>query len=202
MFTRIIANRLRPWLSDILQKIQHCGLQENTVFEADAAVRNAAGYAEVTGTALCILSIAFKEAFDNILHSYLFAILRTYSFSERFHHRIKNMYEHATSSIQINRHRSIAIPILSSVRHGCPMSTLLFALCLNPLLRTIEENFTGIQIGRRRSKTTVIAYADDVTIFVTSQADITKIQEALLCYEAASGARVNIEKSRAIAIGA
>jgi len=43
-----------------------------------------------------------------------------------------------------------------------------------------------------------------VTIFVTSPTDIPKIQEALKCYEGASGAsgaKVNIGKSKAIAIG-
>jgi hypothetical protein len=40
----------------------------------------------------------------------------------------------------------------------------------------------------------VVAYADDVTIFVTTPEDIPRIQEALRCYEEASGARVNIGK--------
>ena len=47
----------------------------------------------------------------------------------------------------------------------------------------------------------MVAYADDVTIFVTSPADIQLIQEALTCYQAASEARLNIEKSKAMAIG-
>jgi len=77
----------------------------------------------------------------------------------------------------------------------------LFAMCLNPLLCTLQNNLVGIQFGRRRIKTTVVAYADDVTIFVTSPTDIPKIQEALHCFEEASGAKVNIGKSRAPAIG-
>jgi len=56
-------------------------------------------------------------------------------------------------------------------------------------------------LGRRRIKTTVVAYADYVTIFVTSQTDFPKIQETLHCYEEASGAKINIGKPRAIAIG-
>jgi hypothetical protein len=72
----------------------------------------------------------------------------------------------------------------------------LFAMCLNPLLRTLE-NLARIQIGRLQVKTTVVAYADDVT----SPTDIPKIQEALHCFEEASGATVNIGKSRALAIG-
>jgi hypothetical protein len=77
---------------------------------------------------------------------------------------------------------------------------LLFALCLNQLLCTLQNKLTGIRIGRRNPKTTVIAYAYDVTIFATSP-DIPIIQEALLCYEAASGTKVNIGKSKALAIG-
>ena len=77
----------------------------------------------------------------------------------------------------------------------------LFAMCLNPLLCTLQNNLAGIQIGRRRTKTTVVAYVDNVTIFVTSPIDIPKIQEALHCFEEASGAKINIGKSRALAIG-
>ena len=54
---------------------------------------------------------------------------------------------------------------------------------LNPLPCTLENNLAGIKIGRRRIKTTVLAYADDVTIFVTSPTDIPVTQDALHWYE-------------------
>jgi len=99
------------------------------------------------------------------------------------------MYDNAIASIQINGHRYSPIPIRSSARQGCSISMQLFAMCLIPLLCTLENNLAGIQIGRRRIKTTVEAYADDVKIFVTSRTDIPKIQEALYCFEQASGAK-------------
>jgi hypothetical protein len=139
---------------------------------------------------LCALTIDFKEAFAKKSHPYLCA-LRQYGYSDRFQQRIWNIYEHATASIQINGHRSSPIPIRSSVRQGCPISMQLFAVCLNPLLRTLQ-NLSGIQIGWRRNKTTVVAYADDMTIFVTSPTAIPKIQETLHCFEEASEAKVNI----------
>ena len=74
-------------------------------------------------------------------------------------------------------------------------------MCLNPLFCALENNIAVIQIGRRRIKTTAVAYADDVTIFITSPTDIPKIQEALHCFEEKSGAKVNIGKSSALAIG-
>ena len=47
----------------------------------------------------------------------------------------------------------------------------------------------------------VVAYANDVTIFIMSPADVPIIHEALRNYEAASGARVNISKSKVITVG-
>jgi hypothetical protein len=72
LLTRIIANCLRLWLADILHQTQHCGLPGNTIFEAIATIRDAVAYEEVTGAPLCLQSIDFKEAFDQISHEYLF----------------------------------------------------------------------------------------------------------------------------------
>jgi len=47
----------------------------------------------------------------------------------------------------------------------------------------------------------VVAYADDVTIFVTSAADFAIIEEAIRLYKGASGARLNPRKSKAFAVG-
>jgi hypothetical protein len=201
LLTRIIANRLRPWLTELLHPAQHCCLPGTTVFEALATIRDAVAYAELTGTPLCLLSIDFKEDFDNIFHDCLIAILREHGFSEHFRRRIQNIYGNASSAVQINGFRSKAIPIKSSVRQGCPMSMLLYAISLNPLLSTLDRHFSGLRIGRGRDRTSIIAYADDVTILVTSPSDIQKIQEILHCYGETTGAKVNFGKSRAVAIG-
>jgi hypothetical protein len=73
------------------------------------------------------------------------------------------------------------------------MSMTLFALCVDPLLRILEKKLPGINIGKRANKTVVVAYTDDVTIFVTSPTDLPIIHHAIQCYEKATGARLNIE---------
>ena len=50
-------------------------------------------------------------------------------------------------------------------------------------------------------KTTVIAYADDVSILMTSQDDGRTVPDAIACYEKATGATLNIEKSSGLAVG-
>jgi hypothetical protein len=185
----------------VLQLSQYCGINEGTIFEAVATVQNAVAYANATRTPMCVVTIDLNEAFDKISHSYLFAILKEYGFSEQFQQRVRKMYENAASTIQINGHQAGPILIRSSVRQGCPMSMLLYVLCLNLLLCTLENKLTGLRIKQCAPKTAVVAYADDVTIFVMKQNNIQVIQDALRCFEAASGAQVNIQKSKAIAIG-
>jgi hypothetical protein len=167
LMARIIANRLHPWLTEMLHPSQHCGAQGNTILDTIATVREAVAYAQSTKKALCIVSLDFKAAFDKISHIYLYKMLQVYGFSERFQKRIKSLYEGATASVQINGHISSPIPIKCSIRQGCPLSMQLYDLCLNPLLCMLDEKLNGIRLRHRSKKTTVVAYADDVTILVT-----------------------------------
>jgi len=48
------------------------------------------------------------------------------------------------------------------------MSMMLYAMCVDPLLRILEQKLTGIRIGKRDPKTVAVAKADDITIFVTT----------------------------------
>jgi len=50
-----------------------------------------------------------------------------------------------------------SFPIRCSIRHGCPLSMLLFALVLNPLLYLLDQNLMGIRTGHRITKTAVVA---------------------------------------------
>ena len=45
-----------------------------------------------------------------------------------------------------------------------------------------------------------MAYADDITIFVTTSTDIPVIQETIHCYEKATGERLKTRKSRELAV--
>ena len=70
-----------------------------------------------------------------------------------------------------------------------------------PLMRTLEQHIPGIKIDRRRRSIPVVAYADDITVFVTRPKDFTITLQAVRCYEQATGARRNPKKSKAPAIG-
>jgi len=78
---------------------------------------------------------------------------------------------------------------------------ILYALCLHPLLRTLEDNLPSIRLGRSTRSPPVVAYADDVTVLVTQPGEFAIIHEAVRCYETATGAKLNSKKSKVLLIG-
>ena len=69
------------------------------------------------------------------------------------------MYHHTDAFLDINGALSPVINITSGVRQGCPLSSLLFILGLEPFLFDLQHN-TSIQSS---SPFKIIAYADDIT---------------------------------------
>jgi hypothetical protein len=102
LFSRILVNRMRPWLDDILHPSQHCGVRVNNILDAIAAIRDTVAVAETTNEPLCTLSIDFKEAFDRIAHTYLYSVLEYYGIGGCMIGKIRKLYDSATSVVHIN----------------------------------------------------------------------------------------------------
>ena len=194
ILARILANRLRHFLAGELQHMQYCGVPGLSILDAVAKVRDILAHHETTGTPLCILTLDFHNAFDRISHAYLFRTLRAYGISEWFIERIQALYTNATASVQINGTLTGPISIQSGVRQGCPLSMILYAACLHPFLHSMTDILPPLRIGQRMRYIPVLAYADDVTIFVTQPAAFTDIQQAIQRYERATGALLNTRK--------
>jgi hypothetical protein len=176
ILARIVANRIRTTLEDLLHPNKFCGRPGNTIFEALSSVREAVAVAEVKRKPLCILTLEFRDAFDRMSHKYLFAILHSYGFSNSFVDRIRHMYTDALSMVQVNGHLSAQFYIQCSVRQGCPLSMTLFTLCINPLIYLLEQQLRGIRVNWRQRKTSVVAYADDFTVLVTAPEEMATIR--------------------------
>jgi hypothetical protein len=84
LLTRIIVNRLKPWMPNLLTNSQHCGIAGSSIFDTLATFRDVVAYAEETRTPMCVLSLDFQGAFDNISHEYLYEVIHRHGFSDKF----------------------------------------------------------------------------------------------------------------------
>jgi len=139
LYARLIANRLKPILEEVLHPGQFCGVRNNTILDAIAVIRDTLAETELTNEPLCVLSLDFKDAFDRVAHEYLYGVLKHYGVTDWLVERIRALYDTATSQAQLNGFLSKSVPLQRSVRQGCPLSMLLFNVCLDPFLRSIEE---------------------------------------------------------------
>jgi hypothetical protein len=55
----------------------------------------------------------------------------------------------------------------------------LYTLCIQPRLKILVHRRTGIQIEKSTRPMKVVAYADDVTIFISSVTELTEVEKAL-----------------------
>jgi hypothetical protein len=74
-------------------------------------------------------------------------------------------------------------------------------MCLQPFLKTFKQRFQDLRIGRGYEPVSVVASADDVTVFLTSAAEFLTVQENIQQCERGSGQSLNPRKSCALPIG-
>lgn len=140
-----------------------------------------------------LLTVDLEKAFDKVNHSWLWKVLEKFSFPDGFITILKKLYGQASSRVLWNGFLTSEIPIKCSVRQGCPLSMILFALYIEPLIRQIQDSGCGILVYGKFLK--VIAFADDLNIFIKSQEEFDLIMDILMCYSKYTKIKLNLEKS-------
>jgi hypothetical protein len=84
LLSRLSDNNMKRWINNIMHPNQHCRAYDNNIYGAITAIRETIAKSELTNTPTCILTLDFKDAFDNITHTYLFSIMEAYGFSTTF----------------------------------------------------------------------------------------------------------------------
>ena len=158
-------------------------------------IRNSAGCCEHTSTMdemlhdanrfnaeIHFLTIDFKNAFGSVPHKLFLSIMRQIGLPELLIELTANIYQDIHTYIENNGVRSRLIPWQTGVLQGCPLSPLLFNLCLEPLIRAIHNSEHGYTTQINNGgiiKTSIQAYADDVVFVGSSTDDIQEMIEIL-----------------------
>ena len=87
-----------------------------------------------------IMFADFKKAFDSIEWEFLFRTLTKFNIGENFKKWIQLLYINPCVIIKNNGYFSQEFSLSRGVRQGCPVSALLFILCMEVVSNEIRQN--------------------------------------------------------------
>ncbi len=118
-----------------------------------------------------LISLDAKKAFDSVDHKYIEETLIAYGFGPGFIRIFKTLYRNITARILINGFASKSIKIERGVKQGEALSCAIFIICINPLLRNLNNNrrVQEVKLLRKNATNEEInyigaAYADDISV--------------------------------------
>lgn len=141
-----------------------------------------------------------EKAYDRVNLDYLKIVLKKFGFPKKLIHCVYKLMADNLIQININGHLSSAVPKLRGLKQGDPLSPILYNLAFEPFLLKIlhDSHFQGYLMGTQRTK--VLCYADDALVFVHDSNDLSRLDDHMSLYCAASNAKFNNDKVQAFSV--
>lgn len=203
MLARVMANRLKYVLPNIISASQTCCVAGRDISENISSIRDVIDMVEDNNSEGYVVSVDQMKAFDRVSHVYLFKVLEKFGFGPNFIKWIKIFYNEIFSAVKCNGFLTNYFSVTNSVRQGCPISAMLYIICAEPLSRTISSHTSirGIHIPHTDKHSLVFQHADDTTCTVSDRKSIETLLNVFEDYGKASGAKINKNKTEIMTIG-
>ena len=201
--SKSICNRLKKVLPYIICIDQTCSVEGRSISDNIHLLRNIFDYVNSKNIGCLWVNFDQFKAFDRVEHRWLMRVLEAFGFGPDFIQWVRVLYANLKSSVIVNGHISLEFNFSRGVRQGCPLSPLLYVLCIEPFSNRIRDNpdIRGLPIPGSPRESKVTQYADDNTM------TLVDIESAAVCfdlfelYERASGSELNRGKTKGIWLG-
>ncbi|XP_068107367.1 alpha-protein kinase 2 isoform X1 [Hyperolius riggenbachi] len=201
VFTKILATRLASILPDLIDKDQVGFTYFRQAGDNTRRTISLIDSVNHTKTPALLLSLDAEKAFDRLSWPYMFSLLKHLGFSGSFATALSLLYSAPTAQIKLPSVASDPFQIINGTRQGCPLSPLLFVLCIEPLASAIRESpdVMGICVGSKQFKLSL--FADDILLTLTNPlTTLPCLHRILVEFGALSGYKVNSSKTEALPI--
>jgi hypothetical protein len=145
-----------------------------------------------------IAALDARKAFDSVRHDYIRRTLQEYGLTS-FIPIFDLLYRDQQVDIAINGDVVKGYGIKNGVKQGDSLSCILFILCMDPLIRNIEQNsyINRIDMGDSLLPK-AIAYADDIMCLTQSKRSLRNVFKEYEHLSRASGLMLNADKTEVL----
>ena len=200
ILTKTLSNRLRPVLPSIIHWSQ-TAVDGRRIDHTVHLIRDLVDLINRDDSDGALIFLDQEKAFDRVEHDFLFRTMAAFGIGEGFIGWLRVLYSNATTNVKINGHFTGPIPLTRGLRQGCPLSPSLYVLVVEifALQLRLNLNIVGFTVGGERIVS--MHYADDATIIIKQNQCFKEVIKEIQDYEEASGARVNVQKTKGLWLG-
>ena len=135
----------------------------------------------------------FEAAFPSLAHRYLHATLEKLGLPASVSNLVRSLYFGHGCQVTQQGFSATAFPVQAGIRQGCPLSPLLFALAIEPLLRALQKAEPSLL---------VCAYADDIAAVSSNlEGMLATAAPIFAAFGRASGLHLNQSKTVVLPLG-
>jgi hypothetical protein len=173
------------------------------IFNHIRLVKTVLTYAETMEVDSTMVALDQEKAYDKIRHDYLWETLAKFNLPNSFMNTVRSLYENAHTQVAINGVMSTPFRVKRGVCQGDPLSCLLFNLAIEPLACKIRnsEDIDRLTIPGLKSRIKVNLFVDDMTLYLSKDNRMDKVESILKAWCKVSGAKFNMEKTEIIPMG-
>ena len=122
ILAKILANRLKPALSDIIKPEQFGYMKNRFCSEYTRLKADVIDHCKLTMKLYTVLLADFEKAFDTINSLFLNKALQHFGFGKNFCSWINILYKDIKSCVTNNGHQSTFFKLFRGIQQGCPIS--------------------------------------------------------------------------------
>ena len=197
----VLAKRLQSVIAKIIGKDQSAYIKGRFIGFNSRMILDIIEYCNTNNKQGVIIGLDFRKAFDSLEWSFMFQTLKKFNFGEKFIQWIQILYFEPSLVIKNNGWLTNSIQMKRGVRQGCPISALLFILCVEIMSLGIKQNnnIKGITLNNKEVK--LSQYADDSTLILNNKESIAIAIDEVNRFSKVSGLELNKSKCEGLWLG-
>ena len=145
-----------------------------------------------------------RNAFGSIPHSAIRTTLRHVGIPETLVALISNSYTGASTTVRTSTETTDPVPILSGVKQGCPLSAILFNLCIEVIIRAIKIKAAPLPrnqtLHHYETLLSCLAYADDLVLIARTKEALQSLLDVASLHASVLGLEFRPDKCATLAI--
>ena len=204
LISKVLANHLKSVLPQIISENQSAFLLKRLITDNVLIAFELMHYLDHKKSGkdgYMAVKLEMSKAYDRVEWNFIEKVMRRLGFHEKWVGWVMKCITTITYSMLINGEAHGRISPTRGLRQGDPLSSYLFLLCMEAFsaLISVASNrnlLNGMSICRGCPRVTHLFFADDNLFFCKAEsAEVSKFVEILKFFEAASGQKINMDKS-------